>query len=242
MLINLWATPRTGSTWFSQHLKSQYPGSQLLREMFVQSILARYYFIDQNGIVRNSEYYKPGCHFTEYYLDNGLIKTKIVHGPRTLSDRNELEYLLDIVERFDSSSNTYIFHHHVTMPLEIIERLKRKADRNIYLHRKNKREQLASFAIAVASKQWIATDKSHVVNDQVSDIPIKLLKEFIKLIEKWDSLEKEEIIAYEDLEFVEKPGLPYKQNYDHSSRLSDFMISEIDKLVTEYELKNSSYK
>ena len=43
------------------------------------------------------------------------------------------------------------------------------------------------------------------------------------------------ILAYENIEFFEQPGLPRKQNKDYRIRLSQEMLTLVDELVTEYE-------
>jgi len=131
-----------------------------------------------------------------------------------------------------------IVHNHVT-PMHDYMRdfLTAEATENIYLYRRDKRLQLASLAIAVASKRFNSYTALEYAHEPVNDIDPQLLKNLIRRIKVWDNIPKSSSLAFEDIEFASMPGfkMPQQMNNNHCARLSPTMLSIIDDLVSEYE-------
>lgn len=233
MIINLWSTPRTGSVWYSNFLKMKYPGSILLTEMFNQYHMDMYYTM-KNGRRLTAHVFSPGFCHDEYSNVNGTITTKKIYSERTRTVVDEELYRIELFKQLDSAI-TLILHNHVAPINETIkQQLIDIADKNIYIYRKDKRAQLASYAIAFSTRQFIQFfDKQET--GTVDDINCGHLENLINRIKIWDNIPKESSIAYEDIEFFNKDNWPKKQNTDYRLRLSQHMISMIDELVIEYE-------
>jgi hypothetical protein len=236
MIINLWSTPRTGSVWYSNYLKQQYPGSILVTEMFNQYHMDIYHFI-HNGKVINSHTYTEGSFYKDYFIDNGTIAFKKVFGEQIRSRNEEEAYRIDLFNQITSDIPLILHNHVAPINDQIRQHLINIAEKNIYIYRKDKRAQLASYAIAFSSKQFVQfSDKEETgVVDDIDPVPLENLIGRIKI---WDQLPKQQVVAYEDIEFFNKYNWPKKQNKDYRVRLSDNMISLINSLVSEYEISS----
>lgn len=235
MIVNLWSTPRTGSVRYSFELRKQYPGSLLVSEMFNRYHMTMYHKPSESRI-HNIHNYEVGAFYKGYEIENGKLVITHLHEPRKRTVEQEESYLIDIFNRVDGSQ-TLIMHNHVE-PINhsIRDRLTKLADENIYIYRKDKRHQLASYAIAYSSKQFVAFNPSAITTNTVADIDINILQNLLSRIVAWDRLEKNgRIIAYEELSFEDDERMPLKQNHDHYSRLSNKMIDAIETLVSHYE-------
>jgi hypothetical protein len=234
MIINLWSTPRTGSVWYSIYLRSQYPNSILLSELFNQNLMSIYH--TSNGHRLNHVNYSKGCYYNEYYINNGNILIKPIFGQRKRTVDEEELHRIELFEQINLDK-TYILHNHVSpINKKVLEQLVQKADKNIYIYRKDKRAQLASYAVAFSTKKFAQFSGKADIGT-VEDIDESHLVNLINRIKIWDQLPKQDIIAYEDIDFIDNEGWPIKQTPDYKSRLSNNMISLIDKLVSEYENK-----
>jgi len=234
MIINVWSTPRTGSVWYSYWLQTQYTGSVVLNELFNKNNTDLYYYKSSSGIENHHSYF-DGCFYKDYYIQDEILSIRDVFEKRSRSPRDEEAYLIDMLDNYNDK-RIIIMHNHVDPIDESIRKhLSDTAYRNIYLYRKDKRAQLSSYAIALSTKQFVAFKPSQISTGIVPDIDAISLVRLIDRIKIWDSLEKEESIAYEDITFIEIPGLPIRQNHNHRNRLSDKMNNIIDELVSEYE-------
>ena len=237
MIINLWSTPRTGSVWYSGYLQSQYPDSTLLTEMFNQYHMDIYHHTMHNGRRINAHSYATGFCYDDYFITNGTIATRKVFAERTRSVEEEEAYRIDLFNQVDTTK-TLVLHNHVApINKQVRQRLMDIADKNVYIYRRDKRAQLASYAIAFSTKQFVQFfDREET--GQVADIDRVHLENLVSRIKIWDQLPKQDAIAYEDIEFFNKDNWPKKQNKDYRLRLSNNMISLIDSLVSEYENGN----
>lgn len=224
MIINLWSTPRTGSVWYSGKLlidlRKQGLDAQLLTEPFNLFHLDMYKNPMPNGTTQNIHEYQHGCYYEEYLLtEDGAIDKTHIYGHRVRGIAEEQAYRLDLLSKCDSEKFPLVLHNHI-MPLGdgIYDKLYNLADRNVYIHRRNLKEQLASYAVAYHTKvfaQFKPSDLSHV-----QDITVKahVLEFLLDRIQHWDKLDKgnNEVIAYEDIDFMEHADragkLPIKQN------------------------------
>jgi hypothetical protein len=236
MIINLWSTPRTGSVWYSNYLKQQYLGSILVTEMFNQYHMDIYHFI-HNGKVINSHTYTKGSFYKDYFIDNGTIAFKKVFGEQIRSRNEEEAYRIDLFNQITSDIPLILHNHVAPINDQIRQHLINIAEKNIYIYRKDKRAQLASYAIALSSKQFaqFSDEEETGIVDDINPVPLENLISRIKI---WDQLPKQQVIAYEDIEFFNKYNWPKKQNKDYRVRLSDNMISLINSLVSKYENEN----
>jgi len=234
MIVNLWSTPRTGSVWYSNYLKSQYPNSILLTEFFNQYHMNIYHMMLSYSKRINLYSYSTESWYDDYSIIDGKISIQKKFEKRVRSVEEEEEYRIHLFNQIDTNFN-YILHNHVSPINEKISKLLTEvAEKNIYIYRKDKRAQLASYAIAFSTKQFVQYSYREELGI-VSDIDIMPLENLVKRIKVWDSLIKDNIVAYEDIDFFDNQYWPKKQNKDWRQRLSSNMINIIENLVAEYE-------
>jgi len=139
MIVLVLSTPRSGSHYYSESLRSLYPNSIVLHE--VLSRAAQGIYLQQQGIVELSS--------TQYLVDSyyeDLVDSKLV---RVFEQRPSNHVFFDRLLHAASDSNkTYIIHEHVSlMPTDQIKQLLDASVRSVYLTR-GRREQIASRLIA----------------------------------------------------------------------------------------------
>ena len=237
MIINLWSTPRTGSVWYSYHLKDQYPESVLSTEMFNPRHMNLYFLQNEtNGSYEN--FHKPVVNgfYVDYYFDtNNFICKRKVYGVRERDIPQEEEYLFSLIKN-RNANQTLIMHNHISpMNTNIRSYLIEQGKQNIWIFRKNKRQQLASYAIALATRQFSNFISLTSDSEQVPDCDIGLLENLIERIKLWDSFPKTDVIAFEDIKFYNKSGFPKDQNSDPLTRVSSRIKHIIEELVSYYE-------
>lgn len=236
MIINLWSTPRTGSVWYSNFLANQYSGSLLVTEMFNRYHMNMYYVQDHNGTIRNYHSPMPNGFYKEYYInDQGELSKRKVMGTRTRTIDQEEEYCFELVKQV-SATQQLILHNHID-PINptIRDWLINRSHKNIWIYRKNKRLQLASYAIALSTKKFVAFNQAAISDEIVADCDLVPLRNLIRRIQVWDSFPKTDTIAFENIDFFNSPGYPMDQNINPWARISNTMQQNIDKLVTDYE-------
>jgi hypothetical protein len=161
-----------------------------------------------------------------------------VFAKRTRSIEQEEAYRIDLFNQIIFNVPLILHNHVAPIDEQIRQRLIDIAEKNIYIYRKDKRAQLASYAIAFSTKQFVQFfDKEET--GVIDDIDPMHLENLINRIKIWDRLPKQDVVAYEDIKFFNKYNWPKKQNKDYRLRLSDNMITLIDSLVSEYENCNS---
>jgi hypothetical protein len=107
--------------------------------------------------------------------------------------------------------------------------------RNIYIYRKDKLAQLASYAIAIETNEFVRFKKVNEENSNLITITnVDRLKMLIERIKIWDNIKKEETIAYEDIQFYNKLGMPMKQNCNYKTRLTAQSILILEDLLEKY--------
>jgi hypothetical protein len=238
MIINLWSTPRTGSVWYSNYLKQQYPDSILITEIFNQYHMNIYYHFTHDGKRINTHTYKEGFCYDDYIIINDAISIRKVFAKRTRSIEQEEAYRIDLFNQIIFNVPLILHNHVAPIDEQIRQRLIDIAEKNIYIYRKDKRAQLASYAIAFSTKQFVQFfDKEET--GVIDDIDPMHLENLVSRIKIWDQLPKQDVVAYEDIEFFNKYNWPKKQNKDYRLRLSNNMISLIDSLISKYENCNS---
>lgn len=236
MIINLWSTPRTGSVWYSHHLASQYEDSLLITEMFNRYHMNMYHVCGEDGTIRNFHYPVEGGFYKEYYLnERRRLCRHTVTGERVRTPDQEEEHYLDLLQRYDDQQNLILHNHIDPINNSIRDWLISEGDRNVWMYRRDRRQQLASYAVAFSTKKFAAFMPQKEDNSIVEDCNREPLQNLIRRIGVWDSFEKDEMIAFEDVIFYNQEGFPWDQNSDPWKRLSPTMQEYIDNLVTEYE-------
>jgi len=235
LIINLWSTPRTGSVWYSYHLQKQLSPCILLSEPFNRYHMNLYHRIE-NDTIKNYHEYIPGSFYKNYIWEDQKILTKRTFQPRTRNAEEEETYIISLLEKIDDHSN-YIIHSHVSpMCPTVLDKLM-AIGKNIFIYRKDKLAQLASYAIAYETKEFVRFTKKEGIEKKVRIQDLEPIKNLIKRIKVWESLPKENIIAYEDIKFYEQNGMPIKQNIDYSKILDNESIYQI-KIILEKEYYN----
>jgi len=185
---------------------------------------------------KNYHHYEPGFFYTDYFINSGEIQSRKIFAQRTRSVEEEEQYLISLFNSIDVNRVSIMHNHVAPMNMDIRDRLLNYPNsKNIFIHRRDKRAQLASYAIAMATRQFAIFNKSLLSDSVVPDIDPTSLYNLIDRIKVWDSLEKQNIIAYEDINFTDINGAPLKQTRDYKLRLSENMLSIIDTIVSEYE-------
>ena len=236
MIINLWSTPRTGSVWYSKYLSQKYPGSMLVTEMFNRYHMNMYHVRDPVGAIRNFHQPVENGFYKEYYLDsNNFLSKQDIYGVRTRTIDQEEQYCFELLKKVNKDQ-ILIMHNHID-PInnDIRTWLLANADKNYWIYRKNKKLQLASYAVALSTKKFAAFNKAAISYEPVQDCELAPLENLIRRIKVWDSFEKTDKVAFEDIDFFDAPGFPLDQNTDPWSRLSIKMQKYIETLVNSYE-------
>lgn len=234
MLINVWSTPRTGSIHYSHILRDQYKAS------FINELFNRYYmtiyFTDHNGVQLNHTDYVDDSFYNDYHIENGVLASNRVYGPRIRTVPEEEKHRIKLISDIDFESHDIVMHNHVS-PIndDVYNHLLSLSSKNVFLYRKDKRAQLASYAIAFSTKQFILFNSEYKHKELVADIDRIHLDNLIKRIEIYDQLIKAEEIAYEDIDFAKGSKYPIKQVDNYKVLLSERMLNIIDQIVVEYE-------
>lgn len=216
MLVNLWSTPRTGSNWYSQYLLQQYK-SKNPRTILFKQYLNTFHF--RNYTKPNfSDFlyeFERGSAYQHYTFDplRRCITFVMKYEPRKLTEEDEERYRLELLEKHDPVRNPSIFYNHIApMSKEAYDRLFEKADKNIFLYRKDFKRQLSSYALGYGTTEYkFKKDLPIYENVNVSYSVLKNLTDRVLL---WHRLDKTtcEVIAYEDLDFTMTENLPRQQN------------------------------
>lgn len=245
MILNLWSTARTGSTWYAKYLQSVNLGSILINELFNDFGHTQYFCKDAKGNSTLSTQYYPGCFYDELTVNEvGVISVIEKFEEKTRTYDEDVTFMTDVLASRDKSVLLIMHNHVAPMPDTVREMLTASAIHNVYLYRKDKRLQLASLAIAVATRRFNIRNKDGLTTEPIADIDTTRLVQLMDRIKIWDSIPKYKsiVLSYEDIPFVpDLPNFPIQQNQDHFSRLSDNIKRIIDELVTEYEHYSHSF-
>ena len=235
MIVNLWSTPRTGSVWYSHYLSRQYSESLLITEMFNRYHMNMYHVRGDDGSIKNYHEFVPNSFYKEYYLDDrNFLNRRSVYSSRTRDIDAEEKYCFELLTNVNQNQ-ILVMHNHVDpINTEIRDYLINATHKNIWIYRKNKHQQLASYAVALSTKKFAAFHKTAVSYEPVEDIDRGPLDNLMRRIKVWDSLPKTDVIAFEDIQFYEESGFPVDQNIDPWARLSENMKSIINEIVKQY--------
>lgn len=230
MIINIWSTPRTGSNWYAAFVAEKYQ-----TKIRINQILNYYHLINYYGDTDWIYEYDDGLSYPEYVYDSlkQSIKQIKIHGNRIRNPIDEEKYRIEIIEKHNHIKNPILFSNHVApMSKNAYEYLFTKADKNIFLYRENFIDQMSSYALGYATKQWKPTSDK-VYSDVDTDKEV--LFHFYERILYWHSLDKTncEVVRYEDLEFDSNETMPKKQNkvkaFDQLSNITQSFILDLEK-------------
>ncbi len=247
MIVNVFSTPRTGSIWFTHlvfdELKATHPSAFSSYELFNPFHVGMYRKL-QNGKLMNVHGEYPAGAYYDYPVerDGVIINTKIYQPHNLLSDDAkdaELLRRLNLLRSADLSKGA-VFQNHVYPIYEpALQWLKKNATKNYYVYRKDVKAQLSSYAVALATKVFIAFNKLPEIQENLTapEVSLRMLADRIKV---WRSLDKSDgtVIAYEDLPFEkDKTGFPKKQNekssFDKLSPETQAVILELEDKLRE---------
>lgn len=242
MLINLWTTPRTGSNWYARKLARDYgSGNQFysLNELFNQNIYS-YYYRNVDERIYFLKDYSPGCYYEDFVLDSsGIIVSNKVYNTRSRSPLSEEQHRMELV-RAASGRNVMVLSNHVSpINADIYKELYRIADRNIFLHRNNIKDQLSSYCISYATKQFVNFHSPGVLPDNIC-VELPVIENIAHRILHWHSIKKsplDEIVSYESIDFGEHTdaGMPTVQYAGSSLSSLDYQthnrVLEMEKYI-----------
>lgn len=237
MIINLWSTPRTGSVWYSFHLAKLHPGSLRLNEMFNPRHMNMYHLHDTvSDSFLNHHRFVDGSFYHDYYLDDqGFIQKRRIYAERSRSPAEETEYLKTLIHN-RNPQQVLILHNHIE-PIDtgVRQYLLHEAKENIWIHRRNKTQQLASYAVAMITGRFVSFGLNPCQLPLDRDCNPMALINLMQRIRVWDSHVKSQVVAFEDIDFYHAPDFPRDQNHDPWTRCSAQTQSLIKQLVDDYE-------
>lgn len=236
MIINVWSTPRTGSVWYSKNL-ADILKSRVVSEMF-NPYLMDLYRENVDGLIKNHHRYVPGTYYEEYTVQDGILTvSSLVDKIRQRAPNEEMQYRSRLIQDL-SNKNKLVFHNHVhPIDQDIMEKLISIAEKNIWIYRKDKRAQLASYAWAFTTgvfADFSGVEKKHRGEKLVDTLPTQQLKNLVDRIKIWEKIDKPgNIVAYEDINFFNGPGLPVKQLQDYKLVFTGRALNEIDAILSD---------
>lgn len=248
MLTVLWSTPRTGSTWYSHYLYEQSLDiskvvflRQYFNDFHIQSYMK---FGDPDLIMK----FEPYCFYTEYYLDalSKKILQKNVHEKRWRSQKNEEEYRIKLLETTNLKKYPVLIHQHVSpMSISSYSYLRSKADRNIFLYRRNTIDQLSSYALAMHTSIFRKQSPNHPV-PILKDVSVdrQILNSLANRIKDFYKHDKTgcEIVYYEDIDFSLRKNTEKLNKVRPFDQLSDQTKLDILELNEDIEMFKVSEK
>lgn len=241
MLTVLWSTPRTGSTWYSYYLYEQLSDSnkkvtflrQYLNEFHIKSYI-------KNGDPDLLMTFEPYSYYLEYYLDPlaKRILTKNLFEPRWRTTIQEEDYRIKLLESHNLKKFPTLIHQHVSpMSIKSYSYLRNKADRNIFLYRRNFIDQVSSYALAMHTSIFRKQGPQHNIpvlqNVTVDRQLLSGLTERIKDFYMYDKTGCE-VLYYEDIDFTKRKNTEKQNKVRPFDQLSDQTKLDILELNEEF--------
>ena len=202
MLINVFSSHRTGSTWWAHYLRSKNPGSTLYNETFNH---LRYYAKNEDENVRQEDEFEQGY----FWKAPDETCREIISNYRELTpkDSNRFNKWLKFLEL---SPNVNICHTHLS-PLQdnkYLTELCKMGDKNYYVYRENLLEQLASFMILEHTNEYTAftKDRSNITEKFTYPIiDMKSVEWKIQEILHADEFIENKLFNYERIKYESMP-------------------------------------
>lgn len=247
MLTVLWSTPRTGSTWYSHYLYEQLSDSNK-RVTFLRQYLNEFHLRSyiKNGDPDLLMSFEPYAFYVEYYLDPlaKKILTKNIYDSRWRNLQQEEDYRIKLLDLQNIKKFPVLIHQHVSpMSIKSYSYLRSKADRNIFLYRRNFIDQVSSYALAMHTsifrkqgpQQKVPVLKNVTVDRQ-------LLKNLSNRIKEFYTHDKTgcETIYYEDIDFSKRKNTEKLNKVRPFDQLSD--QTKLDILELNEDFENFKYQ
>lgn len=240
--INVFSTPRTGSTWYSfyqKYLLEQLEKQNVvfLSEPFNPLHFNMYHEVTLSGLVINHRHFVEGSFYKKYDLENGALIVKNVYEEKKHTMADEFESRLLCLEK---STSSVVVHNHIS-PLDekYYQTMLKLSTENHMTYRRDLRQQLASYAIAYHTKQFVSFgetkseapfDVSIVVEDVLKNLCRRIRFQAQEIQKKSDSFK---LVSYEDMNFVDFKKSPQKQNRNAWDRLLPLDQKMIEDLLLE---------
>lgn len=224
MLINVFSTHRSGSTWWTKYQHFLNPGSIVLNETFNQLGYMKDE-VDPIRITHHHEYH-PGCYWIAPTTDLNEIGS--FYFKMDITPEERFNRWVEYIKHYNG---TIICHTH-TEPLvngKYIYQLSEIADKNYFVYRDDVVNQLASFQIMqLTGEHAITSDKNSNRTDRLTrsiveryqaEWHLRSIREARKIA---NEIENVEFINYNNMPtHVEFEGTIYKQNASAFNRLCD---------------------
>jgi hypothetical protein len=175
MIITVLSTPRSGSTVYTQHIKSTIfqndPNTIILAETFT-ALNKNRYNVDSDNIEHLVYGWRQGAYYEDFENDEITKKYQC----RKDLDKNQV--FNKWVKSITKSSKNFVIHEHVHLLQEHwIDRLMAISDHISYIKR-NRKEQLASFAIATHTGVFINNNGTLWCHGDINRMHEYTLKKF----------------------------------------------------------------
>lgn len=234
--INVFSTPRTGSTWYSlfqKHLLEQKLKQEVvfLSEPFNPLHFNMYHEVTSSGLILNHREFVKGSFYKKYELENEAIIVKKIYEEKKQTMSEEFDSRLQCLEK---TISPVVVHNHIS-PLEEKYYLKllELSTENYMIIRRDLRQQLASYAIAFHTKQFVSFGRKNSEETfENSIIVLDVLKNLCRRIqfqvqETKRNADLFKLVIYEEMDFIDFEKSPQKQNANAWGRL----ISTDQKII-----------
>lgn len=242
MLTVLWSTPRTGSTYYTSYLLSEYnkeyPNITFLRQYFNKFHLTSYLKVNEPDLVYE---YDPKCFYMQYYLEplRNKLMCRSVNKKRNLDSTFEEAYRIGLLEKTNLKKYPVFISQHIQpMSKDTFYYLKYKANRNIFIYRENFIDQLASYVVAIHTKTYRKTEKTKINPVTDAEIDLGWLDDLASRIKYWHTIDKTgcEVIKYEDIKFDDSISIKKQHEVKPINQVSIQTYDKIMKLNEDFQL------
>lgn len=229
MVINVWSTPRTGSTWLSYFLKRKLSNKKenifFWSEPFNPYHFNLHYELTPAGKVLSHQEFRPNSFWKRHFLDeNNFLKVENVYSRKNFSWQDYTQQTLRILKNI-SPEMTLILHNHL-FPMEDqhFQACLQNCIQNYYTFRRDLKSQLASYAIAYHTKEFVnffSDRKETIFSDEIADAVVlkNLLMRIQKSKDRISTIENYIEVPFEEIDFFEFEHGPKKQNVDSWNQL-----------------------
>lgn len=239
MLITSLSMPRTGSVWWGEYQKILHPGSIILHEPFNHPF---YFLIDKDEKFQVYLEYINGTCWRRPNSETGNID--LCYYKMNISID---EWHKEWIKYIRISKQDIICRNHIIPTSDVsLDFLSTFSDKIFYTYRKNTHEQVASYVIALYTKEFACykserSNQDSIFNDSIIDNRIlNIIDNFSSDISKSAGIVKRyfpncEWIDYESMPFENtKNGMPVKQNKSAFDRLASNDKSIILNILEKY--------
>lgn len=242
MLTVLWSTPRTGSTWYSEYLYDKLLATNrhtIFLRQFLNDFHMRGY--GKNKLPDLLYQYEYGARYDEFYIEplGKKIQSKLIFDKRWRTVQQEEDYRIGLLEKHNFKKYPILLHQHVSpMTVKAYSYLRTKAERNIFLYRRNFIDQMSSYALAMHTSIFRKRGPNHVI-PVLQDVTVdrQLLRNLSDRIKEFYLYDKTgcEVVYYEDINFSEKKNTEKQNKVNPFDQLSYQTKLDILELNEDFE-------